>query len=449
MISVSKDFNKYYKEHIMIKGDIINDLREKKRKNIDRLESGIKKYNEENNKKYKIIDLLEQGSVAMSTLVQSDEDYDIDVAVAFDKNDFNNGSGASKNIFIDIVKTTTANFKTSPEKLTNCIRIYYEDGYHLDFALFRCDDYGKYEHAGSEWTERNPRAVNNWFMEKNEDNKLRKFTRLIKFFCKKRSNMPGGFILTILVQEALVKVNNTSNEEITLIDICKSINTRLDGNKDISNPTPPYNNLTEKEKYKDQLRSLNTKLKYIIEKYDSCDNTRKAAIIFWADFFKDKEYWNDDKLSEQNNESGNHLSNYEDNEDMIENYYPLLTRNNRITIKCQKLVEQSTNPQNTNTTIIWSQPDEAFKLSQQRYRQLKFEVIIPNNISYDNVLWKVKNNGYNAKIKNSLRGELYECTSDRCRVEPIAFEGNHYVECYVIKDNKCVAKEKYNVKIEN
>jgi len=72
------------------------------------------------------------------------------------------------------------------------------------------------------------------------------------------------------------------------------------------------------------------------------------------------------------------------------------------------------------------------------------------------VLWKVKNNGIKAIEKNMLRGDLHygnhlhsyedDINSDR-RFEKINFEGNHYVECYLIKDNECVAVKRFNVKI--
>ena len=39
-----------------------------------------------------------------------------------------------------------------------------------------------------------------------------------------------------------------------------------------------------------------------------------------------------------------------------------------------------------------------------------------------------------------------DINSDR-RFEKINFEGNHYVECYLIKDNECVAVKRFNVKI--
>ena len=70
-------------------------------------------------------------------------------------------------------------------------------------------------------------------------------------------------------------------------------------------------------------------------------------------------------------------------------------------------------------------------------------------------MWKIKNNGSKAKENNSLRGEIkysnYNTLNDapfiegKERHEGISFAGNHYVECYVIKDNIVVEEGKFMV----
>jgi hypothetical protein len=109
-------------------------------------------------------------------------------------------------------------------------------------------------------------------------------------------------------------------------------------------------------------------------------------------------------------------------------------------------------------THINCNENETFKLSQTIYKKLKFSVDISSPISLpNNVLWKVKNNGVNAIKGNSLRGHIYfgndeglvDNINSKERYEPIAFAGNHYVECYIIKNNRCIAKKKYSVKIED
>ena len=51
--------NNFYNEKVILPSEKVQDIRDKKRKNIDRLKDGIKQYNEENEKSYKLYDSIE------------------------------------------------------------------------------------------------------------------------------------------------------------------------------------------------------------------------------------------------------------------------------------------------------------------------------------------------------------------------------------------------------
>lgn len=61
------------------------------------------------------------------------------------------------------------------------------------------------------------------------------------------------------------------------------------------------------------------------------------------------------------------------------------------------------------------------------------------------IMWKVKNVGPEAERKNMLRGQIFE-KGNRI-IEHSNFYGNHYIECYIIKDELCVAKQRVNIPI--
>lgn len=65
------------------------------------------------------------------------------------------------------------------------------------------------------------------------------------------------------------------------------------------------------------------------------------------------------------------------------------------------------------------------------------------------VKWKVKNIGIQAK--NKERGQLLDNTSGKhltsVRVENSNFDGEHWVECYLIKNGICIARDKVKVPI--
>ena len=85
-----------------------------------------------------------------------------------------------------------------------------------------------------------------------------------------------------------------------------------------------------------------------------------------------------------------------------------------------------------------------------RVRSLEF-YIEKNNVSepYE-ISWKVLNVGEEAEKRNCIRGQII--TSNKVsnkRTESAVFFGDHYVECYIIKDNIVVARDKISVPISH
>ncbi|MDO4649026.1 MAG: nucleotidyltransferase, partial [Eubacteriales bacterium] len=65
--------------------------------------------------------------------------------------------------------------------------------------------------------------------------------------------------------------------------------------------------------------------------------------------------------------------------------------------------------------------------------------------SYDKVLWKVKNNGTEAEKRNDIRGQIVD--RGLSIHENALFRGDHYIECYIIRNNVCVAIGHVDVEI--
>lgn len=86
------------------------------------------------------------------------------------------------------------------------------------------------------------------------------------------------------------------------------------------------------------------------------------------------------------------------------------------------------------------------KFMIKQNRKLKF-MIVENNIPkpYD-IYWKVRNVGYEAIRRNCIRGQIKKGID--YLNESTNFYGPHYVECYIIKDGICVARDKISVSID-
>jgi len=63
------------------------------------------------------------------------------------------------------------------------------------------------------------------------------------------------------------------------------------------------------------------------------------------------------------------------------------------------------------------------------------ETTVPGNVQF---FWKVRNFGDAAR--DNLRGEIQQGVGMIKHNENTRYMGDHYVECYVVKDGVCVAK---------
>lgn len=445
MYDVSKEFDEFYSDYTVLPREIQSDLREKKKLNLDRLDSGLEEYNDENNTDYYVSDTKEQGSVAMATVTRNDsKDYDIDVAVIFDEDNLGEDTGTTKakNIVVNALKKKCVNFKTEPTALTNCVRIEYSDGYHIDFAIYKKVD-DTYYHAGSSWQERNPMANNNWFSEavKEKGDKLRSVVRLSKMFCKSRDSwvMPGGLIQSVLCDECFVDYDR--------LDECfyytmKNIVDRLDDSIEVYNPTDATKSLLLKQKDRDKMNNWKNRLSDKISKMEiitKSECTKKQAFDSWHSFFNHS-FWEYDSKSDAKSQYANVIKGYSavKGEQFIEDKYPTMYYYNA-SINC--LVKNGYQAESIDKVI------KKYGCLP-RNRELIFSCITNTPNEYE-VLWKIRNVGEEAARRNCFRGEIIKCNyANQARKERTDFRGPHYVECYVIRNGICVAKAKIDVPIE-
>lgn len=120
MYDLSSKFNIFYTSYVVLLQDEQNNLHNKKDLNVQRLKDGLKEYNIENNTSYTIAETCVQGSVAMSTVVQNEDgDYDIDVAVVFDKNVLGDkGAQATRNLVANVEERAVERYEVLIEQLS-------------------------------------------------------------------------------------------------------------------------------------------------------------------------------------------------------------------------------------------------------------------------------------------------------------------------------------------
>ncbi len=312
-----KELNEFYEEHVRLK-DERKDLADYRDANIKRLKKGLKELDYPN-----CFESKDQGSYAMNTINKHPEKkYDIDTAIIFEKDDLpSDPADARKRIEEAMIKSGN-NFSTPPKAKTNAVRVSYAEGHNVDLAVYRKnkDLLGNsiIEHAGPEWTTRDPMDITNWFNLAVQDNspskefganvndmQLRRVVRWLKMFAKSRSgwNMPGGLIISVLAVECYV--SNQYRDDSSLYDTMTNIRNRLMMNKEVKNPIETSQSLTSREKDKTRIENLENNLKSALEKMAAlfkygCTHAEAADVWNWV--FKHS-YWKEE-MDKSSNESG-------------------------------------------------------------------------------------------------------------------------------------------------
>lgn len=451
MFDCSKEFDSFYKNHVRLSAKEKSELHDKRKKNLKRLKKGLIKYNEEKGTDYKFVDDRTQGSMAMHTIVQNDEkDYDIDVAIIFDSENLGDlGAQVTRKMVSDAINREMSQFSQEPEVKTGCVRVRYTTGYHIDFAIFkRSKDYEwqeeyNYEYAGSEWSIRDIKALDNWFANetRTKTDDLRKVVRLSKMFCKSRDDwgaMPSGLAQTLLCSEQFDSSRSRIDEKF--YHTLKAVENRLQYNLSVNAPSDVDNGrlITTRQVDLDKMARWRDKLSNQLQKLDvlfESDCTYKEAISAWEDFFNHK-YWTDlSNTAVQMSESLESLAmyDYKDTEEFIENIYPVAEIYS-VDIDCRV---SSDGFRETSLYDYLARNIRGFSKVIPFNFKVKCKVGSTNCPSYDKVLWKVRNVGEVAKKKDCIRGQIKERANEI--IEPTSFEGTHFIECYLIKNDVCVA----------
>lgn len=85
-----------------------------------------------------------------------------------------------------------------------------------------------------------------------------------------------------------------------------------------------------------------------------------------------------------------------------------------------------------------------YSLLRKKFR-LEFFIKETNIEKPYEIYWKVRNFGEEAKKNSDLRGEIVKGNSKK--IEYTKYRATHYVECYIIKNNKCIAMDRIDVPI--
>lgn len=306
MYNCHDDILAYHDEKVTLPKVERDEMRDRRNTNRQRLKDGLKRDGEPTPTGFQ-----SQGSYAHRTMVQHNEkDYDIDDGVYFWKDDLKGPNGGDKTAgqAKEMVRKALHDerFNRPPEVRTNCVRVYYNAGYHVDVPVYRkvktTNIWGEekvhYEIASTDWKKSDPAEVNRWFKRENErqspddtnGRQLRRDTRLSKAFARSRESwrprIATGFMITTLIVNECYRPN-AAREDKALHDTMVAIRDRLNWDLEIKHPTVEGEMLTSGP---DDARTkfLREKLDWAIGELDVLfdpDCTREQALKAWDKVF--------------------------------------------------------------------------------------------------------------------------------------------------------------------
>lgn len=314
MYDCADDVLAHHDEVVTLPQSDRNEMRSRRNANRDRLKEGLNDAGDPVPREF-----VSQGSYAMKTMIQhSKKDYDIDDGVYFDKEVLVGDRGAEmsslqvRRMVRDALDD--GSFKTEPEVRTNCVRVHYEAGYHVDQPVYRRvttkDVWGNetYHHelASSDWKRSDARDVNEWFHKENKTQspdtgngrQLRRVVRQLKRHARSRQSWKGqnlsGFGITKLVTECFQA--SAGREDAALYDTMKAIRDRLNVSLVVEHPVTPNTTITNGTD-DPKARFLRDKLTEAVDALAplfASDCTRKKALACWdkvfaTQFFSDRE----------------------------------------------------------------------------------------------------------------------------------------------------------------
>jgi hypothetical protein len=319
MFDLTSELQAFYDTYVRLGHDRRGKLGKYRDLNIDRLKGGLDDLAAETGRtRPHPYATKNQGGYAMHTLNQDpdgDNGYDIDVALLFGKDDLPDDPLRARQRVRDALAKRCTNFTQEPEARTNAVTVWYAEGYHIDFAIYRTytDAYGRefIEHASTEWKRRDPMEVNDWFttavaakspkaiaasgiVPRVAAGQMRRIVRFGKWFCRSRSSwsLPGGMVISALIAE--VYCPDQDRDDRSLCYTFAALKARLDVSCQVRNPINGSPDLTDNEEVLHQAERLRDNLGTALSRlgilFDQRNCTREKARSAW-DWVFNHTFW--------------------------------------------------------------------------------------------------------------------------------------------------------------
>lgn len=357
-----------------------------------------------------------------------------------------------------------ATYKAMAQRKTRCVRINYKDDFHIDVVPYlkrgaghfitnrlEPEDEGCFEssdpEAFTEWIDERQRFTNGTFV---------KVVRLLKYLRDYKNTFScKSIILTTLLGSEINAIEASLNPELyadvptTLSTLLSKLASSLPAEMPtIMDPAETGENFTDRYRDSWDYSNFRDKIIYYADKikqaYEETED-REKSIRLWQEVFGSgfkpgalvkaasltpysaSVPWGEEQFI--NDATFGHPIQLQPGMDL------------RISGRCSGLKVGSCSRSNGFRQFELTKYGN--RVPKNRNLQFTASINVPKPYR---IFWKVRNGGQEAANSNALRGEITEGqVGSVTKTESTLYKGTHYVECYVVKDDRVVAIDRQPV----
>jgi len=399
------------------------------------------------------IDVIPQGSYAHKTIikpVRTTDEFDADVLLYLEEVDGWSACDYVENLYK--LFRDNATYRDMVSRKTRCVTIDYANDFHIDIVPY-IERHGlKYitNRHENRYELTDPEKFTEWLDERNRITKHHfvKVMRLLKYLRDyKRTFSIKSIILSTLVGEqvndAALLENSSCYDDTptTLYSVMNRLKKYVQENiflPTIADPGGTGENFSDRWDQDGWANFRNKMLFYADKVADAYnDENKESSLAKWREIFGD-----DLKKADQSNErglqaEGKNIESYDKTEEHIDDLGIPLRLDPSYLVRLGGRVAKKPGFReyvlSSKGNMVGPGRDIHFKIEK---------CTVPQPYK---VYWKTLNRGPEAIRRNCVRGQLIE--GNDTHHEPTSFRGNHFVECYIVKDGICVAKDRQSVLI--
>ena len=385
---------------------------------------------------------LQVGSYGRYTGIKGISDLDMLYIMPTSKWDDYNKKGGQSQLLQDTKTAISNTYSSSDIKVDRCVvTVNFSDGTHIDVQpVFEVEDQD-YEYPDTyndgSWKITKPRKEMDAMKEfqNNKNKNLRRLCKMARAWKSKQGVVMGGLLIDTLAHNFLSSTKDFDDTSFAYYDemsrdFFKYLYNQPKDQKE-------YAALGSKQRIKVR-KSFKRKAK---KAYNlACEainaDSEKTQHNKWRDIYgKDfPKYQDEEKEAKAINFS------YQNTEEFIENFYPV---NIQFDLEIECDIKQNGYREGTLRHYL------ANNYPLLPGKKLHF-YIQSNSVPHPyEVKWKVTNRGVETIKRNCIRGQILADSGNEIRVESTNFKGEHFVECYVIKNGIVVAEDSIDVPISS